>query len=199
MALSFHRNHEFITEVTTIDIQDNPIVGNDPKTIGPKLSTIGNGVQSAPSIIGTKLSTRENEVQEVFHQMLVGAMWDSLLNLRTRVSYNIACPNHGYGCECQKYWTACPRTKCKFYWGEKYQTKATWWWCHTSPLKRNATICGHLGTLAKKQHDSIICKKKKKRCDENFDAVAKLVAYASQKNRVISTRNTPIKDQQKQI
>ncbi len=61
-------------------------MGNDPKTIGPKLSTTGNGVQSAPTIIGTKLSTRESEVQEVFHRMLVGAMRDSLLNLKTRVS-----------------------------------------------------------------------------------------------------------------
>jgi hypothetical protein len=63
---------------------------------------------------------------------------------------------------------------------------------HISPPKKNATICGCVGTLAKKQHDSIVSKKKK-RCDENLDVVAKLVACASQKNRVISTRSTLIK------
>jgi hypothetical protein len=56
-----------IIEVIVIDIQHNPIVGNDPKTIGPRLFTTKSGVQSAPTIIGTKLSPLENEVQEVPH------------------------------------------------------------------------------------------------------------------------------------
>jgi len=68
-----------IIEVLAIDIQDNPIVGNDPKTIGPMLSTTRSGVHSAPTIIDTKLSTLENEVQEVPHQVSIGAIGDSLL------------------------------------------------------------------------------------------------------------------------
>jgi len=68
-----------ITEVIAIDIQNNPIVGNDPKTIGPMLVTTRSGIQSAPTIIGTKLSTLESEVQQVPHQVSVGAIGDSLL------------------------------------------------------------------------------------------------------------------------
>jgi hypothetical protein len=36
-----------------------------------------------------------------------------------------------------------------------------------------------VGTLARKKHNSIVSKKRKKRNDENFDVVAKLTAYAT--------------------
>ncbi len=68
-----------VTEVIAIVIQDNPIAGNDPKTIGPRLFTTRSEVHSAPTIIDTKPSTLENEIQEVPHQVSVGAIADSLL------------------------------------------------------------------------------------------------------------------------
>jgi hypothetical protein len=58
----------------------------DSKTIGQKLSTIKNGVQSAPNTIGLKLSALQNEVQEVPHQMSITVIEDSLFNSRIGVS-----------------------------------------------------------------------------------------------------------------
>jgi hypothetical protein len=58
-----------IAKIITIDIQDNPVVWNDLKTIGPMLFTTKSKVQSAPTIIGTKQSTPKNEVREVLHRM----------------------------------------------------------------------------------------------------------------------------------
>jgi hypothetical protein len=65
---------------------------------------------------------------------------------------------------------------------------------HTSPPKRNATIHGHVGTPTRKQHDSFVNKKRKKSCDENLDVAAKLTAYVTYKNKVISTQSVLIKD-----
>ncbi len=51
---------------------------------------------------------------------------------------------------------------------------------HKSPLKKNATIHGCVGTLTKKGHVSIVNKKKKKKkCDENLDVAATLTIYAT--------------------
>ncbi len=50
---------------------------------------------------------------------------------------------------------------------------------HKSPPQKNATIQGHVRTLTKKGHDFIVNKKRKKKCDEKFDAIAKLTTYAT--------------------
>jgi hypothetical protein len=50
---------------------------------------------------------------------------------------------------------------------------------YTSPPKRNAIIHKCVGTLTRKQHDFIVIKKRKKRCDENLDIATKLAAYAT--------------------
>jgi hypothetical protein len=64
----------------------------------------------------------------------------------------------------------------------------------TSPLKRNVTIRGCVATLARKKHDSIANKKRKKASDDNFNVTSKLTTYATQKGKVVSTQNNPAWD-----
>ncbi len=67
VQVDFHDNgfvipkeSQAIIKVIEIGIQDNPIVGIDSKTIGPRLFTIGSGVQSSPNTIGITIYTSPN-------------------------------------------------------------------------------------------------------------------------------------------
>lgn len=58
----------------------------------------------------------------------------------------------------------------------------------TSPLRRNVAIHGCVATLARKKHDSVANKKRKKANDDNLNVASKLTTYATQKGKVVSTQ-----------
>jgi hypothetical protein len=123
-------------------------MGNDPKTICPKLFITGNGVQSAPTIIGAKLSTPESEVHGVFQRMLARVIRDSLFNSRTRVSI-IILPTQTMVTIANVKSTELPTQKQNAIFIEVKSSKQKQLDddVHTSPPKRNAKICRHVGTL----------------------------------------------------
>ncbi len=122
-------------------------MGNDPKIIGPRLFTTRSGVHSAPTIIDTKLFTLESEVQDVPHRALARVIGDSLFNSGSGMSA-IILPTQTMTMTVNVQSIVLLAQEPNASSIEVKSTKQMQLHddVRTSPPKKNATICGCVGT-----------------------------------------------------